>query len=177
MDAGKDRDPKLLAKAAVIFVALALALVVFFNFVAHYVHRNSLLKVTFKTATGESAPFYLTIASTPQEREVGLMYKSSMPKDEGMLFVFPEETPLSFWMKNTYIPLDMIFIDKDLNVQGVVENAEILTEAPRSIPGIKSKYLIELNAGLSRAAGIAEGAKVIADGPIPEGVANRKAKS
>lgn len=174
MNSAKDRDRRVLVKAIVLLAGISLALVVFFKFVAHYVHRSSLLKVTFQTASGESKPFYLTIASTPNERELGLMYQTGMPKDEGMLFIFPDEAPRGFWMKNTYIPLDIIFLDKDLKVQGAVENVPVLSESVRSLPGVRSKYVIELNAGLVREVGVAEGAKAILHGPIPVGIPNRE---
>jgi len=174
MNAGKNRDRRVLIKAIVVLAGISLALVVFFKFVAHYVHRSSLLKVTFQTSAGESKPFYLTIASTPSERELGLMYRNSMPKDEGMLFIFPDEAPRGFWMKNTYIPLDIIFLDKDLKVQGALENVAIMSESVRSLPGVRSKYVIELNSGLAREVGIAEGTKAVLHGPIPEGIPNRE---
>lgn len=88
----------------------------------------------------------IEIAQTTEERKNGLMFRENLCKKCGMLFVFKEEAPLSFWMKNTLIPLSMIFIDADLNIINI-ENAEPCeTEL---CPSYKSKkpamYVLEIN--------------------------------
>jgi uncharacterized membrane protein (UPF0127 family) len=99
------------------------------------------------------------LAQTPQERQRGLMYRKQLAPDAGMLFIFEREQPNSFWMRNTYLPLDLIFIKADWSVLGIVENATPLTDSPRQVPG-ESQYVLEVNAGFSRQYGIASGTKV-----------------
>lgn len=99
------------------------------------------------------------VVYTPQKRQLGLMHRKAMAADAGMLFLFPGERPLSFWMKNTHLPLDMIFIRADMSVLGVVENAEPHTLSSRRVPGT-SQYVLEVNAGYARRHGITEGTRV-----------------
>ena len=63
------------------------------------------------------------VASTPDQRTLGLMYRFSLPADHGMLFVFPEPQPLAFWMRNTFIPLSIAYIDADGRILNVAEMA------------------------------------------------------
>ena len=63
--------------------------------------------------------FTVEVADTPDKQQLGLMFRESMPRDHGMLFVFSGETMRSFWMKNTKIPLDIIYFDKDLELVSV----------------------------------------------------------
>jgi uncharacterized membrane protein (UPF0127 family) len=106
------------------------------------------------------------IADTNPARMKGLMFRKSMGEKEGMIFLFPAEQPLSFWMHNTLIPLDMIFIRADRTILGVVENAPPQTDAPRSVPG-KSQFVLEVNGGLSALQGIKAGQAVHFYAPIP----------
>jgi hypothetical protein len=79
-----------------------------------------------------------------------------MPEDRGMLFDFKREEPVSMWMKNTYLPLDMVFIDRTGRVVNVAENAEPLSE--RIIPsGAPAFAVLELNAGTARRIGLKVG--------------------
>ena len=88
----------------------------------------------------------IEIADTEYETQTGLMYRSSMEEKHGMLFIFPDVAIHSFYMKNTQIPLDIIFIDANKKVVSFYENAE-----PLSQTGISSKvpvqYVLEINAG------------------------------
>ena len=102
---------------------------------------------------------HLEIASTPESRERGLMFRRSLATDAGMLFIFPDEAPRAFWMKNTYIPLDMIFIDAANRVVAVVPNAEPLTLQARGVPQ-PAKYVLEVNGGFAKTHGIAAGQAV-----------------
>lgn len=88
----------------------------------------------------------IEIADTPYERETGLMYRKSLGENQGMLFIYTSEAPRSFYMKNTYIPLDLIFYNKDSVVVSFHENAVPLTET--SIPSnFPAQFILELNAG------------------------------
>ena len=103
--------------------------------------------------------FRVELAVTPNERARGLMYREKLGADDGMLFLFDRTQRQSFWMKNTLIPLDMIFIDARGTIVGIVENAEPLTTESRSV-NAPSKYVLELNGGTCRKLGIREGALV-----------------
>jgi uncharacterized protein len=99
------------------------------------------------------------IARTDEERRRGLMYRQNLAPDAGMLFLFSGDEIHQFWMKNTLIPLDMIFIRKDGTVAGVVENAEPKTLTGRSVDKA-SRHVLEVNGGFARAHGIGEGTRV-----------------
>jgi uncharacterized membrane protein (UPF0127 family) len=99
------------------------------------------------------------IANTEESRRLGLMYRTKMGANEGMLFDFGKEQYVSFWMKNTVLPLDMVFIKSDGTVSTIAENA-----VPYSLDPVPSsepvQAVLELNAGRARALGIASGKKV-----------------
>jgi uncharacterized membrane protein (UPF0127 family) len=101
-------------------------------------------------------PFRVEVAVTSAEHERGLMYRQHLDADAGMLFVFGEPRQQVFWMKNTYIPLDMIFIGADKRIVGIVENAVPETETPRQVAG-PSQYVLEIGGGLSGRLGIRSG--------------------
>ena len=112
----------------------------------------------FVTATGAHR-FEIEVARTDREREVGLMYRRSMPRNHGMLFMFPSEQPVSMWMKNTYIPLDMVFVSHKGRVTNIARDAVPMSEA--IIPsGPPAFAVIELNAGAARAINLAVGDQV-----------------
>lgn len=124
------------------------------------------IPVTVHTGA-EDYTFQAEIADTPAERSQGLMFRESMETDHGMIFLFPTEKQLSFWMKNTLIPLDMIFIRADRTVLGVVENAVPKTTTSRMVPG-DSQFVLEINGGLAAKYGIKEGQRVTFMAPLPD---------
>jgi uncharacterized membrane protein (UPF0127 family) len=134
--------------------------------------------VTLEPPGGEPVSFRVEIAADDASRGRGLMFRRHLDADAGMLFVFDAEEPLSFWMRNTYLPLDMIFITADMRVLGVVENAEPLTDDPREVEG-SSKYVLEVNAGTARRYGIGPGTPVRFEGvpasAEPRGASRRRA--
>jgi uncharacterized protein len=110
------------------------------------------------TATGTHA-FQVEIADDDATRERGLMNRRYMAADRGMLFEFDRTAPVSFWMKNTYIPLDMIFISRAGVVTNIVADAEPLSE--RIIPsGPPCAAVLELNGGAAASIGLKVGDKV-----------------
>ena len=110
------------------------------------------------TASG-THEYQVEIADDDATREHGLMNRRYMPSDRGMLFEFDREAPVSFWMKNTYIPLDMIFISRAGVVTNIVAEAEPLSE--RVIPsGPPCAAVLELNGGAAAAIGLKVGDKV-----------------
>src|SRR5271168_270663 len=110
------------------------------------------------TASG-AHPFQVEIANNEATREKGLMFRRFMPADRGMLFEFERSEPVAFWMKNTYIQLDMVFIARDGVVTHVAANAEPLSEAivPSGGPCVA---VLELNAGVAAKIGLVPGDKV-----------------
>lgn len=127
----------------------------------------SLGLVTFETPEGEElASFKVELAVPFHERQRGLMYRRKLADGFGMLFVFPDVAVRSFWMKNTYIPLDMVHIDGAGKVVGVVANAEPMTTTPRQT-GEPARYVLELNDGVAAEKGIVPGVKMSLDN-VPE---------
>ena len=116
-------------------------------------------------ATIASCTFYLEVADTSEERARGLMERESLGKDRGMLFVFQNEQTLSFWMKNTLIPLDILFIDETLTVVDVQTMRQEREASGGSLPihtsATPAMYAIEINEGVAKGCGIEPGASVI----------------
>ena len=86
--------------------------------------------VTITIGTGEKVNIRVELADTPEERARGLMFRHYLPEGEGMLFIFPEETRSSFWMKDTPISLDLVFI-KEERIVDIIENAVPNSETGR----------------------------------------------
>jgi len=105
------------------------------------------------------APVRVRVVKTEAARRRGLMFVRSLPADEGMLFLFPTQEQQRFWMRNTYVALDMIFVRNDLTVLGVVEHTRPLSDESRWVDG-DSQYVVEVNAGWARAHGVREGTRV-----------------
>ena len=106
-----------------------------------------------------SARFNVEIADDPQEQARGLMNRESMPASSGMLFVYPEPSPASFWMRNTLIPLDMIFTDANGVVTHIHHDAVPLDETS-IFGGNEVKTVLEINGGLARKIGIKVGSEM-----------------
>lgn len=99
------------------------------------------------------------IATDDASRTHGLMDRTSMPADHGMLFVFPDDAARTFWMKDTLIPLDMLFLDADRRVVTVRVNARPCTADPCTLYSSTepARYVLELNAGVASELGVREG--------------------
>jgi uncharacterized protein len=115
-------------------------------------------KVIIETAAGEKI-VTVEVVYTQPKIERGLMYREHLAPEAGMLFFMGSEYDWAFYMRNTLIPLDMIFITKDMTIAGVVANAEPKTEDLRRV-GKPSLYVLEVNAGWAAAHQAAAGAKV-----------------
>jgi len=115
-------------------------------------------KVIIETAAGPQ-PVTVEVVYTPPKIERGLMYREHLAPDAGMLFFMGTEYDWAFYMRNTLIPLDMIFITKDMTIAGVVANAEPKTETLRRV-GKPSLYVLEVNGGWAAAHQATAGAKV-----------------
>lgn len=114
-------------------------------------------------------PVTVEIVSTPAAIERGLMYRTQLDDGHGMLFVFADEREHAFWMKNTLIPLDMLFIARDGpgagRIVGIHENATPLSTASISV-GKPSAYVLEVPGGWSRRAGVRTGDRITLP-PLP----------
>lgn len=108
----------------------------------------------FETDGGRRS-FTIEIADDPTERSRGLMYRRSMADDHGMLFVFEAERPVAFWMKNTPMPLDLVFIDETGEVRAVLPG-EPFSEAPIT-PNVPVRFVLELKRGTAAAIGLDPG--------------------
>ncbi|WP_154224304.1 DUF192 domain-containing protein [Marinicella rhabdoformis] len=105
--------------------------------------------------------FTVELAESDESRAMGLMYRKEMADDEGMLFIFPNEYPRAFWMKNTLIPLDILYFDKNKKLVSLSMNTppckNTTTRCP-NYPSVKpAKYVLEINAGLSKKYGFKKG--------------------
>ena len=101
----------------------------------------------------------LEVARTPDEQQRGLMYRSALADGHGMLFVFADDVDHQFWMKNTLIPLDMIFVARDGVIAGIHADATPLSTAQVGV-GKPSRFVIEVPGGYAKRTGIAAGDKV-----------------
>jgi uncharacterized membrane protein (UPF0127 family) len=122
--------------------------------------RGEVNRLTIVTRAGARHDFQLEIANTPESRSRGLMFRRELPEGRGMLFDFgTRETEVSMWMKNTYIPLDMIFIRADGRIRHIAENTTPHSEATISSGG-PVKGVLEVIAGTARRLGLAAGDRV-----------------
>jgi len=126
-------------------------------------HAQS-LPVSAKAIVPNGAEIQLEVARTPQEQALGLMYRPALPDNRGMLFVFPSPQPVSFWMKDVPVPLDMVFLN-----HGVVEYiqafappcpAQVGQPCPNYGPGTPIDQVIELRGGRAQELGLQLGDKV-----------------
>ncbi len=116
--------------------------------------------LTFSDSTGNiKAKIDVQIANTDFDRQLGLMFRKSMSENQGMLFIFPQESVQSFWMRNTYISLDMIFVNTNKKIITVHKNTKILSDQSYQSTG-PAKYVIEVDAGFSNRFKIKVGDKV-----------------
>ncbi|TAH18559.1 MAG: DUF192 domain-containing protein [Cytophagales bacterium] len=109
-----------------------------------------------KTNQQEIKKIQIEIADNEGERQQGLMYRTAMEEGQGMLFIFPNSEPQSFWMKNTLISLDLLFVDENKEIVTIQKYAQPKSES--SIPSSKpAKYVVEVNAGFCDRYQIKEG--------------------
>lgn len=103
-----------------------------------------------------TTPLDVELAETDEQSQKGLMFRTAMAEDHGMLFDLHDFRDHEFWMHNTCIPLDMLFIDKQGKIVGILENVPVLNDDPRSV-GCPSSWVLETNAGWSRRHGVHPG--------------------
>ena len=130
-----------------------------FNFflISFYTFSNEKIDVSIYN---KNITFNVEVAKTIEERRIGLMYRKKLSNNEGMLFIFPREKIIQLWMKNTYIPLDVIFISENKVIVDIKKNMEKLSETIVKSK-VKSRYALEFNAGLINKLNIEIGDKVL----------------
>ena len=130
-----------------------------FNFflISFYTFSNEKINVSIYN---KNITFNVEVAKTIEERRTGLMYRKKLLNNEGMLFIFPREKIIQLWMKNTYIPLDVIFISENKVIVDIKKNMEKLSETIVKSK-VKSRYVLEFNAGLINKLDIKIGDKVL----------------
>ena len=130
-----------------------------FNFflISSYTFSNEKIDVSIYN---KNITFNVEVAKTIEERRIGLMYRKKLLNNEGMLFIFPREKIIQLWMKNTYIPLDVIFISENKVIVDIKKNMEKLSETIVKSK-VKSRYALEFNAGLINKLDIKIGDKVL----------------
>jgi uncharacterized membrane protein (UPF0127 family) len=148
-------DPRRVGAGGWMVLAVAVALCAFAGASAR---AASVQPLEIVTRNGVQV-FSVEMATTEQEKETGLMYRKELPDGKGMLFDFSPEQQVSMWMKNTYIPLDMIFIGADGRILRIAENTEPLST--KIIPsGGPAKGVLEVIAGTAKKYGIEPGDRV-----------------
>lgn len=110
-----------------------------------------------ETASGEKS-FTIEVADEDHERAAGLMFRTEMPDDHGMLFEFQQTRPVAFWMKNTPMPLDLVFIGEDGKVIAVLPGEPFSTAS--ITPNAPTRFVLELKAGTAQKAGIVDGVRL-----------------
>lgn len=115
------------------------------------------------TKGGRQVSFRVEVADTAAKREIGLQYRRELADDRGMLFLFPREQIQSFWMKNTPIPLDMIFINRESIIAGIIHQTVPFSTESLSVPA-PSQFVLEIKGGLARHHGIETGDRVRFEG-------------
>ena len=125
--------------------------------ISFYTFSNDKIDVSIYN---KNITFNVEVAKTKEEREIGLMYRKKLLDNAGMLFIFPREKIIQLWMKNTYIPLDVIFISENKVIVDIKKNMEKLSETIVKSK-VKSRYALEFNAGLINKLDIEIGDKVL----------------
>ncbi len=124
----------------------AITFVIILAFVAYHYKENNIDEICFNENC-----FEIEIVDSPQGRQTGLMYREQMDENKGMLFIFEEEGDHKFWMKNTLIPLDIIWMNDNFEVVYIGHNAQPCLETYCESFGSEdsSRYVLEINSGLA----------------------------
>lgn len=148
--------------------SLLLVLVVVFSVsLSSCTSSSSSVSIHFMTAEKKATPeIDVEVATTEAQRELGLMYRRTLADNRGMLFVFEKEGERSFWMKNTYIELDMIFLDSELRVVSIIPRAMPFSERPRRSEGL-AQYVLEVKGGSAEKWGVKKGDQAVIKGTLP----------
>ncbi len=137
----------------------AFLLVVWGSLSLNACHPASGSRVVLKGQGDREISVQVEIADTPERRTMGLQYRTDLEANQGMLFLFPQEKIQTFWMKNTPIPLDLIFIGKQRRIVGIVHESVPYSTASLSV-ATPSQFVLEVNGGFARTHGIEVGQAV-----------------
>ncbi len=162
-----NKNDKWIISILLMFVCFILLLIVFsYDFVTNteIANNEQLAVVTFSANNSTSVFMTCEVASSDQERLMGLMFRENLPIDEGMLFFCEYPQNVTFWMKNTFIPLDIIFLDKNGTVINVEEADVEINVTDDKLKSYCSDgpvlWVVEINKGLCKLYGIDVGTKV-----------------
>ncbi|HWP60551.1 MAG TPA: DUF192 domain-containing protein [Candidatus Acidoferrales bacterium] len=126
-------------------------------------------RVVITTEAAKEVTISVEVADTPAKRARGLMYRNDLGEAEGMLFLFPAAERQTFWMKNTPLSLDLIFIGSDFRIVGIVARATPFSTAALSVPA-PSQFVLEVRGGFSERHGVKAGDRVRFEGVSLAGV-------
>lgn len=162
-----ERRRRLILKQGIILAVLILLIAGGIYYFMRWWEVSELVQARFIMPDGKTSPLlYLEVANDPAKRARGLMYRKDLDANEGMIFIFPVESEHKFWMKNTYIPLDMIHVGRDQKVVGILENRPVFSEESKGV-GKAALYVIEVKGGLSRQWGLQVGAVLEIKSDLP----------
>jgi uncharacterized membrane protein (UPF0127 family) len=169
MNAARKTSPKIL-RTILLIALIAVTITVMAAFAACAQEQPKVATTGQVAITGQDGRDLIVVnvevAATNAKRELGLMFRRHLDEAAGMIFLFKQPQHLTFWMKNTLIPLDMIFADSDGRIVGIVENAAPLSESIDAVDG-DSQYVLEVNGGFSKRHGVIAGDRLRFIGFVP----------
>ncbi|MFC4552926.1 MULTISPECIES: DUF192 domain-containing protein [Halorussus] len=137
----------------------------------HNERLNVTQNATFVVDDGSNVTVSMAVANSAEERRQGLMFVTSLPRNHGMVFVYPDAEHRTFWMKNTYVPLDMVFVAPNgtvLNVEHADTQLNASTsELDRYSSEGDAKYVVELPRGFANRTGVGPGTQLRFNGSAP----------
>ena len=171
MNAVRKTSPKILRTLLLIAPIVAVTITVMAAFAACAQEQPKVATTGQVAITGQDGRDLIVVnvevAATNAKRELGLMFRRHLDEAAGMIFLFKQPQHLTFWMKNTLIPLDMIFADSDGRIVGIVENAAPLSESIDAVDG-DSQYVLEVNGGFCKRNGVIAGDRLRFIGFVPK---------
>jgi len=144
----------------ILLLVVIVVILIYFIFVfARTVFSPSTPQNILNTVCVNEKCFSVELAKTDAEREMGLMHRAQLDSNKGMLFIFDKEGICPFWMKNTLIPLDIIWTDSNGKIVHIEESAQPCRDlvCPQIVPTAKARYVLEVNAGIVSKTGIKAG--------------------
>ena len=145
-----------------IYILIAAAVIVIAIFLLTQNQHSGKEQITITNSAGRAIPIYVEIADEWPELQKGLMFRESLPEDEGLLFIFPSSGNYPFWMKNTLIPLDAIYMDANGTIVDILQMEPCIADpCPSYPPDADALYVLEVNKGFSERHGIEIGNRMV----------------